>query len=146
MEHKRVSDMPSDMDVDIQDNQGLINKLVLAVRSADLPTLHLLAHETLELDRLPSLDLSVLSDSQQADVLRGSLLVYILSLGNKVPCGFQLEAVLGSLGGHDGIVSSATGSGKTMIMILLLLLRLEDLSILIVPLKRLQQSQASTIT
>ena len=50
---------------------------------------------------------------------------------------FQLEAVLGSLAGN-GIIPAGTGSGKTLIMIILLLLRPANLCILIVPLKRLQ--------
>ncbi|KIM91510.1 hypothetical protein PILCRDRAFT_677 [Piloderma croceum F 1598] len=64
----------------------------------------------------------------------------------KVPQEFQLEAILRPLDGHNTVVSSATGSGKTMIMILLLLLHPMEHLILIVPLKRLQQAQLNAFT
>ena len=129
-----------------QDPQILMDHLVAAVHSADLATLYLLARTAIKPDQLPPNEfLNHISEIQQANVLRGCLLVHVLSRGTKVPREFQLDATLGPLDGHDVIVSSATGSGKTMIMILLLLLRPKEHTILIVPLKRLQQAQVGCI-
>ena len=139
------------LEIEIQDPfpepQNLISQLVTVVRSAELPTLRLLAQEAIQPELFPPADfLNGLTNSQQIDVFRGCLLVHILSLGTKVPRKFQLEAVLGSLSGQDGVISSGSGSGKTMIMILLLLLRPKEMAILIVPLKRLQNSQVTCLS
>jgi ATP-dependent helicase YprA (DUF1998 family) len=122
----------------------VIAQLVDAVQSASLDTLWILARTFITPEQLPPDELLChISESQQMDVLRGCLLVLIHSNGKKVPRKFQLEATLGPLNGRDVVVSSATGSGKTLIMILLLLLRPKEHAILIVPLKRLQHAQVS---
>ena len=87
-----------------QDPQTLIGHLVATVRSADLATLYLLA--------CTAIKPSHILETQQADVLCGCLLVYILSHGIKVPQEFQLDATLGPLDGRDVVVSSAMGSGQ----------------------------------
>lgn len=125
-----------------QDPEQVIKQLAEAVRLADLPKLRLWAQSAIDRDRLPTDEfIGGLTEVQQLDIYRGCLLVHVLSHGSQIPRQFQLEAVLAGLGGFDGIVSSATGSGKTLIMILLLLLRPNEMAMLIVPLKRLQQSQ-----
>jgi ATP-dependent helicase YprA (DUF1998 family) len=143
-----ASDMAPDFQNLVHQNpQTMLNCLVDAVHSADLATLQGSVRAAIKHEQLPPEEfLHRISESQQIDVLRGCLLVHILSLGTKVPREFQLEAILGPLDGRDAVVSSATGSGKTMIMILLLLLRPKEHAILIVPLKRLQQAQVSHIS
>jgi ATP-dependent helicase YprA (DUF1998 family) len=140
-----INQSPQDVemqDIQVPDPQDVINQLVMIVQLAELPTLRLMVQEAIKPELLPPPDfLDGLTDLQKTDVFRGCLLVHVFSLGTKVPRRFQLEAVLESLSGRDGIVSSGTGSGKTMIMILLLLLRPNELAILVVPLKRLQKAQ-----
>ena len=120
--------------------QQLTVQLLEAVRSMPLETLTDIVCTTIKPEHhLPAEFLHHISKSQWLDVLRGCILVLTLSHGTKVPHEFQLEAILGPLDGRDTVVSSATGSGKTMIM-LLLLCPMEH-AILIVPLKRLQQAQ-----
>jgi superfamily II DNA helicase RecQ len=91
--------------------------------------------------RPPVFFLDSLDDKQRHTVFLACVLVFVLSLGKVVPRVFQLEAVLGALSGRDGIIASGTGSGKTLVMIILLLLCPTELCVLIVPLKRLQQAQ-----
>jgi ATP-dependent helicase YprA (DUF1998 family) len=136
---------PLEMEMDMLQRltpQQLTAQLVEAVRSAPLETLTDIVCTTIKPEHHPPAEfLRRISKSQRLDVLRGCILVHTLSHGTKVPREFQLEAILGPLDGRDTVVSSATGSGKTMIMILLLLLRPMEHAILIVPLKRLQQAQ-----
>ena len=108
----------------------------------DFTALSEVARKVIPQDRLPSEQfVGPLQETQQTEVLRALLLVYFLSLGNIIPRESQLLAVIESLSGRDGLVTAATGSGKTLIMIMLSLLRPDDISVLIVPLKRLQHSQ-----
>ena len=89
--------------------------------SVDLATLDHLACTAIKHEQLSSDEfLCCILDTQQVDILHSCLLVQILSISKKVLQEFQLEAILGPLNGHDVIISSATGSGKTLIMILLL--------------------------
>jgi len=85
--------------------------------------------------------LGSLNARQRTDILHGCLLVFVLSHRKAVPRDFQLQACLGPLGGYNTVLSSGTGSGKTLVLILLLLLCPNDISLLIVPLKRLQLVQ-----
>jgi len=116
--------------------------IIPTIRSLSLEDLRRTAAEIIPQDRRPSQHLWDISDNvQQLYVLRACLLVFILSLGRVVPRDFQLEATLSALGNKDVIVSSGTGSGKTLIMTMLMLLCPMDLSLVIVPLKRLQNAQ-----
>jgi hypothetical protein len=142
---------PADLDFNMQDNLEAVRdpleslslrlKEILALK---LPALEVEARELIPAPRLPSTTfLDSLSLGQKQDALRGCMLVFILSKGKAVPRDFQLQACLGPLAGRDTILCSGTGSGKTLVLILLLLLRPRDVSLLIVPLKRLQLAQAS---
>ena len=91
--------------------------------------------------RPPDDFLAPLSVKARRWALLGCILVFLLSHGKIVPRTFQLEAVLGSMENRDGIISSGTGSGKTLIMVMLQLLCPTDICLLVVPLKRLQYSQ-----
>jgi ATP-dependent helicase YprA (DUF1998 family) len=145
MDGERLATPPSEMEMDMLQGltpQQLTVQLVEAVRSAPLETLTDIVCTIIKPEHHPLAEfLCRISKSQRLDVLRGCVLVHTLSHGMKVPREFQLEAMLGPLDGRDTVVSSATGSGKTMIIILLLLLRPMEHVILIVPLKRLQQAQ-----
>jgi hypothetical protein len=81
-----------------------------------------------------------------ADVHRAVILIYLQSLGKIIPREFQLEALAESLLGQDGLITAATGSGKTLIMIMIALICPKAFSLVIVPLKQLQQTQAKAFT
>jgi hypothetical protein len=140
MDGGRLATPPSEMEMDML--QGLtpqqLTVQLVAVRFAPLETLTDIVCTIIKPEHHPPAEfLCRISKSQRLDVLRGCILVHTLSHGMKFPREFQLKAI----DGRDTVVSSATGSGKTMIMILLLLLRPMEHAILIVPLKRLQQAQ-----
>ena len=127
------------MDDVIEDDgpPGINNEFPL-IRTMALDDLTALFLELIPADLQPTEDfLRPLLDHETRAVCLACILVFLISRGTVVPRRFQLEAVLGSLAG-DGIIAAGTGSGKTLIMIILLLLRPADLCILIVPLKRLQ--------
>ena len=116
-------------------------KLVMAMDPSRLSDL---ARLLIAPDQLPGdAFLNALDASLRAEVLRALLVVFFLSHGKVIPREFQLEAVAGALSGQDGLITAATGSGKTLIMAMLALLRPNDRFILIVPLKRLQKSQTA---
>jgi|ERR1700722_3571872 len=119
-----------------------LSNALATILITELEGLRVAATEMIPPDRRPSQRFwEAEKKDQQVFVLRACLLVFVLSLGKVVPRDFQLEAVLGSLGKKDVIVSSGTGSGKTLIMLMLMLLRPLEVSLVIVPLKRLQKSQ-----
>jgi hypothetical protein len=130
----------------IPDTLDIISRLTAAapmILDMKLPALVNLASGLASDDRFPPPTfLNVLSEKQCADALRACLLVYKLSSGRVLPRVFQLQVVLESLAGHDCLVLSGTGSGKTLIMIMLSILRPKEYTILVVPLKRLQHSQS----
>ncbi|KLO04323.1 P-loop containing nucleoside triphosphate hydrolase protein [Schizopora paradoxa] len=68
-------------------------------------------------------------------------LFYLLdraSNGERSPRIFQLEAAISIIRGNDTIVRAGTGSGKTLVMILVLLYCKNEAAVTIVPLKLLQ--------
>src|ERR1700733_13469755 len=107
-----ASDMAPDFQNLVHQNpQTMLNCLMDAVHSADLATLQGSVRAAIKHEQLPPEEfLHRISESQQIDVLRGCLLVHILSLSTKVLREFQLEAILGPLDGRDAVVSLATGS------------------------------------
>lgn len=144
--------IPVDSDFDIrddaaaaQDPKDILRQQIERIYVLELPALEIEAREIIPYDRLPPRSfLESLSTIQRTDAMRGCILVFILSKGKAVPRDYQLQACLGPLDGRDTILCSGTGSGKTLVLILLFLLRRKDLSLLIVPLKRLQLVQVST--
>jgi ATP-dependent helicase YprA (DUF1998 family) len=62
--------------------------------------------------------LAKLDDSQQVTVYKCCLLLSTVTNGDKIPREFQLEATLALLAGQDSLIHAATGSGKTLCMVL----------------------------
>ncbi|KIK99490.1 hypothetical protein PAXRUDRAFT_49542, partial [Paxillus rubicundulus Ve08.2h10] len=50
------------------------------------------------------------------------VIVYILSRTMIIPCDFQLQACLVILNGCDSVITTGTGSGKTLCILIPLLL------------------------
>jgi ATP-dependent helicase YprA (DUF1998 family) len=111
-----------------------------------LPELKVLTTQVTRVQLPGTAFLGKLSVSIAADVHRAVLLIYLRSLGKIIPRDFQLETLAESLLGRDGLITAATGSGKTLIMIMIALIRPKAFSLVIVPLKRLQQTQAQAFT
>jgi len=63
--------------------------------------------------------LGSLNARQWTEILRGCLLVFVLSHRKAVPRDFHFKACLGPLGGCDTVLSSGNGTGKTLVLILL---------------------------
>ena len=76
-----------------------------------------------------------LSNSKCDTVYRSTLLLSIVTKGNKIPWEFQLDALLALLAGQDYLIDTETGSGKTLCMVLPVLLDPALVSIVILPLK-----------
>jgi ATP-dependent helicase YprA (DUF1998 family) len=94
----------------------------------------------------PGLDfMTKLDASGQDSVYRCCLLLSAITKGKKIPWEFQLEATLALLAGRDSLIHAATGSGKTLCMVLPALLDPMAVSLIISPLKRLQVLQVSLI-
>ena len=124
-----------------------LEEVLATILVTELESLKEVATAMIPIDRRPSQRFWEAQESiQQVSVLRACLMVFVLSLGKAVPRDFQLEALLGSLGNKDVIVSSGTGSGKTLVMTMLMLLHPMDVSLVIVPLKCLQKSQLKAFT
>jgi len=116
--------------------QYFLQTAIPLIRSMALKELAQLFQDLVPSQRQPSdYFLGSLDNTERHTVFLACTLVFLLSHGKVVPWEFQLEAVLGALSSHDGIIASGTGSGKTLIMIMLLLLRPAELCVLIVPLK-----------
>ena len=137
-----------DEDIEMLDVAKVLQSLkseveqILALR---LTELEIEAAPIIPQHRLPSKDfIRALNVKQKTDVLHGCLLVYFLSNGKAVLHDFQLQTCLGPLAGRDTVLCLGTGSGKTLVLILLLLLRPNDISLLVVPLKWLQLVQVNS--
>jgi hypothetical protein len=120
-----------------------INKASLSLlENLDFDSLKDLAVRMIPEDQQPSCTFfDCLDKEKKSLVLCACILVYLLSFQKVIPREFQLEAMLKSLDNKDTIISSGTGSGKTLIMVMLFLLFPLDISLVIVPLKRLQRTQ-----
>lgn len=97
-------------------------------------------------DCLPVDYLATLSVQDRLDALRACLMIYALSSNTIIPRIFQLQASLTILNGRDTMITTGTGSGKTLCLLIPMLLRPQSISITISPLKRLQMTQVSVIT
>ncbi|KII90705.1 hypothetical protein PLICRDRAFT_106554 [Plicaturopsis crispa FD-325 SS-3] len=89
--------------------------------------------------------LGSLSPAQQLEAWRACLLVYEATGHKKVPRDFQLQSALASLRGIDSVITAGTGSGKTLINAIAPLLYPETVTILMSPLRRIQENQVSII-
>ena len=86
-----------------------------------------------------------LDDSKRDTVYKCCLLLSMVTNGKKIPREFQLEATLALLAGQDSLIHAATGSGKTLCMVLPALFDATAVSLVVSPLKRLQVLQVSWI-
>lgn len=102
------------------------------------------AQQSIPHDRLhPIAFYNSLPSDRRVDAYRATIMVYYLSNKTIIPKTTQLEAALCLVFGQDCVVIAPTGFGKTLVIIMALLLRPLEGSLLIVPLKRLQQCQVS---
>ncbi|KAJ7679800.1 hypothetical protein B0H17DRAFT_943826 [Mycena rosella] len=127
---------PISLDLEIQ-------QILEDIRHTALPELQELAQELLPTDKVPYDYIDSLDDRHKAISFQSSLLVYYSSKGRIVPRQYQLEANNVLADGLDIVVSSGTGSGKTLCQIIPNLLYPKTTSITISPLKRLQILQAA---
>ncbi|KAJ7170440.1 hypothetical protein C8R43DRAFT_848982, partial [Mycena crocata] len=74
-------------------------------------------------------------EKHQSISLNSCRLVYLASKGHIVPCEYQLQSTDGLSDGLKILVSSGTGSGKTLCQIILILLYPKTTSMTIPPLK-----------
>jgi superfamily II DNA helicase RecQ len=84
-----------------------------------------------------------LDDIKRDTVYKCCLLLSTVTNGKKIPRKFQLEATLALLAGQDTLIHAATGSGKTLCMVLPALFNTASVSLVVSPLKRLQVLQVS---
>ena len=78
----------------------------------------------------PGLDfMDKLGDSERDTVHKCCLLLSTVTVGKKIPREFQLEATLALCASQDSLIHAATGSGKTLCMVLPALKRLQVLQV-----------------
>jgi ATP-dependent helicase YprA (DUF1998 family) len=119
-----------------------IAAIVQGIRELTLEDLQDAVSDLIPLELMPAATFfEALFPHERTEALKACLIIFILSGSKKVPRQFQLTASLASLAGRDSLVTSATGSGKTLCILIPLLLRPEQVSFLISPLKRLQSTQ-----
>lgn len=119
-----------------------MDAVLQGIRKSTLEELQTAIGDLIPLELMPSATFfDALSAHERTEAFKACLIVFILSDSKKVPRRFQLMASLASLAGRDSLVTSATGSGKTLCIVIPLLLRPEQVSFLISPLKRLQSTQ-----
>ncbi|KAG1854526.1 hypothetical protein F4604DRAFT_1533388, partial [Suillus subluteus] len=87
------------------------------------------------LDNLPTDFTNTLSTVQFQQVLEAFAHLDFVSKGTKHPKLFQLKTLVSLLAGRNVILRAATGSGKTLCMILPLLLSSNKIAITATPLK-----------
>jgi ATP-dependent helicase YprA (DUF1998 family) len=84
----------------------------------------------------PGLDfMAKLDNSKRDSIYKCCLLLSAVTNGKKIPQEFQLEATLALLAHQDSLIHTATGSGKTLCMVLPALLDATTVSLVISPLK-----------
>ena len=112
----------------------------------DMPSADLLAHaEAIIQDNLDPLQNFLISfppnGNEIALVLRAILLLYTVTASAKVPHRMQLESLLLVMANLDSLMNVGMGSGKTICMVLPVLLDPTSITLVILPLKRLQMNQ-----
>lgn len=90
------------------------------------------------LENLPTDFTNMLSTIQFQQVLEAFVHLDFISKGTKHPKLFQLKALVSLLAGRNVILRAATGSGKTLCMVLPLLLS-NKMATTVTPLKLLQK-------
>ncbi|KAJ6538674.1 hypothetical protein DFH09DRAFT_867322, partial [Mycena vulgaris] len=85
-------------------------------------------------DKVPTAYIDSLDDRHECMSLKSSVSVYFASKGVIVPCQYQLEANNVLVDGLEIVVSSGTGSGKTLCKIIPNLLYPRTTSVTISPL------------
>jgi hypothetical protein len=119
---------------------------VQGVREIALETLESIISNSIPADLTPSVQfLNSLAPGARSNVLKASLIIYVLSGCTMVPRELQLRAALAEIAGFDTSVMSGTGTGKTLIMAIPHILDPGRISFIISPLKRLQLSQANAL-
>ena len=118
--------------------------IIRGIQSAPLDFLSQLADNLLH-DRLPRSYQATLSDNEKIDALQACLIIWILTQGTIVPRVFQIQASLAMLQRHDSVITTGTGSGKTLCLLIPMLLRPESITLTISPLKRLQTTQVRLV-
>ncbi|KAK0240631.1 P-loop containing nucleoside triphosphate hydrolase protein [Armillaria nabsnona] len=115
------------------------------VRNASFADLHYHISYFVDPERVPSLYISTLTNSQQTICCRFFLLAYFVTGGREAPREMQLRAALATYENRDSAVIAGTGSGKTLIIALLILSDKpsDGTTITISPLKRLQVTQTA---
>ncbi|KAJ3536083.1 hypothetical protein NMY22_g6193 [Coprinellus aureogranulatus] len=92
---------------------------------------------------LPEAFWSALDANQRAIALRLCLLAFVSSDFTVLPRAFQLQAAIAIITGNDCLVDVGTGSGKTLVMVLLALYYSKRTLLVVSPLKRLQVLQVA---
>lgn len=105
------------------------------------PPLSLSAFHSLQ--ALPADIVSSWTTKQKKYVMEAFYRLDYLTLGQKAPRLFQIQAMLAVLGGRDLIVRAGTGYGKTLCMVLPLLVTDTKLAVTITPLKLLQKNHVA---
>src|SRR5882757_3407734 len=101
-----------------------IGAIVQGIRDSTLEDLRDAVSDLIPLELMPSATFfEALSPHESTEALKACLIIFIISGSKKVPRQFQLTASLASLAGRDSLVTSATGSGKTLCILIPLLLR-----------------------
>ncbi|KAG2099557.1 uncharacterized protein F5147DRAFT_535357, partial [Suillus discolor] len=91
------------------------------------------------IENLPTDFTSALSMAQHQQVLEAFSQLNFISKGSQHPKLFQLRCLISLLSARHIVLRAATGSGKTLTMILPLLLSPDKTAITITPLKLLQR-------
>ncbi|KAG1898297.1 uncharacterized protein F5891DRAFT_931320, partial [Suillus fuscotomentosus] len=85
------------------------------------------------LENLPANFTNTLSTIQIQQVLEAFAHLDFVSKGTKIPKLFQLKALISLLAGRNVVLRAATGSGKTLCMILPLFLSPDKMAITVTP-------------
>jgi ATP-dependent helicase YprA (DUF1998 family) len=113
-----------------------IDTIIQCIREATLEQLQNVAGNLIPVELMPSATfIDALSAHEKTEALRvkACLIIFVLSRSSKVPRQFQLIASLATLAGRDSMITSATGSGKTLCILIPMLLRPDKIFILISP-------------
>jgi hypothetical protein len=124
-----------------------IDTIIQCICEATLEQLQNVAGNLIPVELMPSATfIDALSAHKKTEVLKACLIIFVLSCSGKVPRQFQLIVSLATLAGRDSMITSATGSSKTLCILIPMLLQPDKIFILISPLKCLQAGQVCSRT